>query len=233
MVLPLRCAACGEIVNGTAGFCTDCWKNLRFITRPHCNQCSEPFDLPVPDNSRCGNCLAKPPAWSAARSVWRYESAARDPILRLKYGDRTDLVTLFASHLAQKIDSLSADDLLIIPVPLHRWRMAMRTFNQAALLATALGRITGLPVQLDGLRRIRHTRPQQGLSRADRLLNVRGAFDVPNPLAIRGRTILLIDDVLTTGTTLEACARQLLRKGAADIKVLTLARVVHSQFNTI
>jgi ComF family protein len=233
IVLPFRCAACGEIVDGTPGFCPDCWKKLSFITRPHCTQCSEPFDLPVPDNTRCGACLATPPPWSAARAVWRYEGSARDPILRLKYGDRTDLVTLFARHLAQKMESLAVDKPLLIPVPLHRWRLFTRTFNQSALLATALGRLTQQPVQVDGLRRVKNTRPQQGLSRMDRKTNVRAAFQVTDPARVRGRTIILIDDVITTGATVESCARQLLRHGASDIKVLTLARVVNLPRNPI
>ncbi len=229
LVLPYRCAACGDIVAGEPGFCADCWKKLSFITRPQCSQCGEPFELAVAAGTRCGACLAQPPAWSAARAVWRYEDAAREPILRLKYGDRTDLVQLFARYLAPKLPELGDAASLILPVPLHRWRLFQRTFNQSGLLVQALQRQTGWPASLSALRRIRRTRPQQGLSRADRLKNVRAAFDVPpdQRALIKGRAIILVDDVITTGATLDACARVLLRTGAADVKVLTLARVVN------
>ncbi len=235
VVLPFRCAACGEIVDGEPGFCAPCWKQLRFITRPHCGQCCEPFDLPVPDNTRCGACLAQPPPWSAARAVWRYDSSAREPILRLKYGDRTDLVGLFARHLDTKLNDLADGNSLLVPVPLHRWRLFRRTFNQSALLAQALHRTSGIALSLTAVRRVKPTRPQQGLSRTERLANVRAAFQVPpgERAVIKGKTIILIDDVVTTGATLDACARVLLRYGAADVRVLTLARVVNLPRRTI
>jgi ComF family protein len=229
LVLPFRCAACGEMVDGDPGFCPDCFRDVRFIIGPLCGQCGTPFEVPVPVATRCGTCLASPPSWSAARAVWRYDGAVRAPILRLKYGDRTDLVDLFAGHLQRAGAALHTVDALLVPVPLHRWRLFHRTFNQSALLVQGLAKRTGVPVALDALRRIKPTRPQQGLSRSERQVNVRAAFRVPpdrRPV-VQGKTIILVDDVLTTGATAEAAAKVLLRAGAADIKVLTLARVVN------
>jgi ComF family protein len=235
IVLPFRCAACGDIVAGEPGFCPACWKQLRFITSPHCFQCCEPFDLPVPPSTRCGVCLAQPPSWSMARAVWRYDSAARAPILRLKYGDRTDLVDLFAQHLTRKLEGIATDNCLLIPVPLHRWRIFKRTFNQSALLVQAIHKKSGMPASFTALIRTRNTRPQQGLTRAERLKNVHTAFRVPDTERARltGRTVILVDDVVTTGATVEACARLLLRAGAADVRLLTLARVVNVPKNLI
>jgi ComF family protein len=235
LVLPFRCAACGEIVEDMPGFCPACFQQLRFITAPLCVQCGAPFEVPVSASTRCGACLASPPPWSAARAIWHYEGSARLPILRLKYGDRTDLVTLFVRHLVSACAELSTPDSLLVPVPLHRWRLLRRTFNQSALLVQALAKATRLPHSLTGLQRVKPTRPQQGLTRSQRQQNVQAAFRVAptsRPL-IQGKTIILVDDVLTTGATVTAAAKVLLRAGAADIKVLTLARVVNSSVHTI
>jgi ComF family protein len=235
LVLPHRCAACGDIVAGDPGFCPACFHDLRFITAPVCAQCGTPFDVPVPASTRCGGCLASPPSWSAARAVWRYDGTARAPILRLKYGDRTDLAGLFSAHLHRLVNDMPTVDTLLVPIPLHRWRLFQRTFNQAGLLAQALAKRTGLPVSQTALHRIRRTRPQQGLTRSQRHLNMRAAFHVPavaRPL-VQGKTIILVDDVLTTGATVEAAAKVLLRAGAADIKVVTLARVVNTGAHAI
>jgi ComF family protein len=229
LVLPFRCAACGEIVEDMPGFCPACFQQLRFITAPLCVQCGAPFEVPVSASTRCGACLASPPPWSAARAIWHYEGSARVPILRLKYGDRTDLVTLFVRHLVAACAELSTPDSLLVPVPLHRWRMLRRTFNQSALLVQAMAKATRLPHSLTGLE------PQQGLTRSQRQQNVQAAFRVApaRRLLIQGKTIILVDDVLTTGATVTAAAKVLLRAGAADIKVLTLARVVNSSVHTI
>jgi ComF family protein len=229
LVLPHRCAACGDVVDGDPGFCPDCFRDLRFITSPACAQCGVPFEIPVVASTRCGDCLISPPSWSAARAVWRYDGSARTPILSLKYGDRTDLVAMFARHLQRLMADLPISDAILVPIPLHRWRLFQRTFNQSGLLAQGLGKRSGLPVSQTVLRRIKRTQPQQGLTRSQRQKNVQAAFQV-HPVGkhmIQGKTIILVDDVLTTGATAEAAAKALLRAGAADIKLLTLARVVN------
>ncbi len=226
-ILPHRCVGCASVVSGQPGFCSACWPQLVFLSGPACTQCALPFEYAVPPGTRCGQCLAQPPHWSRAAAVWQFEGPARAAILALKYRDRTQVVPQLVPLMARAGRDLLADCVLV-PVPLHRWRMAHRTFNQSALLAIALGRMSGCDVQLRVLERVRATQPQQGLDRAARQANVRAAFALNPRFAarIRGRNVTLIDDVYTTGATLDACARVLLRHGARDIRILTLARVV-------
>jgi ComF family protein len=233
--VPLRCHGCGTIVSKKAGFCPPCWSKLPFLAGPACAQCALPFDVQVADGTRCGQCLAKPPPWSSAASLWLFDGAARDAVHALKYHDRTDLTQQLAQLLARAGERIISPDTVLVPVPLHRWRMAKRTFNQSALLATSLAAQCGGTANLLALERHRATAPQQGLDRTARAQNVKKAFRL-NPrhaAALSGRIVVLIDDVYTTGATLEACAQVLLRGGAQDVRILTLARVVPGRANAI
>ncbi len=227
-VLPHRCAACACLVS-SAGFCAQCWPNLRFITAPHCFCCGDPFEVPASQASLCGICAADPPPWQRARAIWRYDEASRRPVLALKYQDRTAFAKLAAPLLCRVGQSLlDGPDAVLVPVPLHWTRLAMRGFNQAALIADAVQRISGVPVDKHSLHRARRTPPQQGLDRTQRQTNVRKAFVVRQTTApqLAGRAVILVDDVITTGATAAACAKALLKAGAATVDVLTLARVV-------
>jgi len=230
--IPPRCLACGESVEAQGTFCAGCWASLRFITDPCCRQCGSPLPhAPTgeADGLLCAACLARPPAWSHARALWHYDGAAMAPILRFKHGDRAELATALATLLARAGGSLLAGpDVVLVPVPLHRWRFVRRMYNQSALLARALGRRCAVPVLVDALVRRRATRSQQGLSAAERQTNVRGAFAVRPAAAGRlaGRCAVLVDDVVTTGATAEACARALLAAGAREVRLLSLAKVV-------
>lgn len=227
-VLPHRCAACANLV-ASPGFCAQCWPTLRFITAPHCFCCGDPFEVPASAMSRCGICSADPPPWQRARAIWRYDDASRGPVLALKYQDRTAFAAMAAPLLCRIGQNLlQAPDALLVPVPLHWTRLAMRGFNQAALLADAVQRLSGVPVDKHSLRRARRTPPQQGLDRTARQTNVRKAFVVRPAAApqLAGRAVILLDDVITTGATAAACAKALLKAGAATVDVLTLARVV-------
>jgi ComF family protein len=229
--LPHRCISCGEIVINDAGFCSVCWPKLAFMAGPACSQCALPFDVPAPEGTRCGACLAAAPNWSRASAIWYFEGPARDAVLALKYRDRTEITRHLVPLLMRAGEKLLDAPCVIIPVPLHRWRMARRTFNQSALLATSLAKRSGNSVNLSALERHKSTTPQQGLDRASRLENVKSAFRLnPNYAhSIKGQIIILIDDVYTTGATLNACAKVLLRGGALDVRILTLARVVPSR----
>ena len=190
-----------------------------------CFSCGLPFDFEVGSDTRCASCIAKPPAFDSARSVLRYDDASRAAILALKRSDRLDLVPAFARWLERAGRDLTPETDLIVPVPLHRRRLWSRRYNQSGLLASELGKLIGKPVAMQTLQRTRAT-PSQGdmPSAKARRRNVRGAFRAAPEL--RDKTVLLIDDVLTTGATVDACSRALKRAGAARVFVLTLARVV-------
>lgn len=229
VLLPPRCLGCGDIVEGTDSLCADCWRRLTFLGSPLCRLCGFPLpetgvDLPI-----CGACTAEPPAFERARAALRYDDGARGLILRFKHADRTDITRIFGRMLEQAGIDLLADCDLIAPVPLHRWRLLQRGYNQAALLARALaggGRRTVIP---DLIQRIRATASQQGLSGAQRERNITShAFRIHprHRERLRDRRVLLIDDVLTTGSTVNACTQVLRKGGAAAVDVLALARVV-------
>lgn len=228
---PARCMACEAPVGQAGHLCPDCWKKLDFIEAPLCACCGLPFDFDLGPDALCGACLKEPPAYDAGRAALRYDALSRSLILGFKHGDRTHLTSLFAPWLRRVIAPMLSDVDLIVPVPLHRWRLLRRRYNQSALLAQALAQATGKPWDPLILARGRATRTQGGLTAAQRRRNVQGAFLVPKDRAplIKGKRLLLVDDVQTTGATLGACARALKLAGAAKVYTVTLARVVRTE----
>ncbi len=227
LVLPPRCPACGIIVSAPDQFCAACWPELAFIAEPQCACCGLPFELPQPAGSLCGGCIADPPPYDSARAAFVYAGAARQLVLALKHGDRPHLAHAALPGLRRAGSAMLAlPEPLIMPVPLHRWRMWRRGYNQAALLARALADATGTACDLDALTRPRNTLASRGMNRRQRAANVRAAFRLTHPARMAERHIILVDDVLTTGATAHACARLLKKAGAASVHVLTLARVV-------
>ena len=224
-LLPPQCLACHAVVDTPGNLCADCFSRFTFITAPQCERCGLPLDTPVIEDLVCGACLKDPPAFERARAAFVYDAASRPLVLKLKNGDRTDAAVHLARWLQRAGVDLIARCDVIVPVPLHRWRLLMRTYNQAALLANKLGKLVDKPVKPDALTRIKRTPIQGGLDRAARRRNVAKAFAVKRLAAIGGRRVLLIDDVLTTGATANACAQTLLKAGAAAVDVLVLARV--------
>lgn len=229
-VLPPLCLACGAVVAEPGSLCPECWNRMEFLAPPLCHACGHPFDIdPGAEGlALCGPCLAKPPPWRRARAVFRYDDASKPLILRFKHADRLEGATAFARWMARAGAELLADAHVIVPVPLHRWRLAARRYNQAALLAQSLARLSGVVAAPDVLLRVRRTRSQGHMDRDERRRNVAGAFVVPERRRrqVDGRNVVLVDDVLTTGATTGECARVLLKAGAAAIDVLTLGRVV-------
>lgn len=235
-VFPPLCAECRAPVARAHHLCGACWTRIVFISDPVCALCGFPFAFDAGPRTLCAACQLRPPSFDRARALMRYDAASRDPILAFKRADRLDLVPAFARWLAGAGRELIEDADILVPVPLHRWRLWRRRFNQSALLAQALGKLAGKPVDCLVLARARATASQGDMPSASaRRRNVRGAFRVAGPRAecIRGRTVLLIDDVLTTGATVEACARALKRGGAARVLVLALARVVRPLANPV
>ena len=236
LVYPPLCIVCREPVAEAGGLCPACWQDLHFLDGPVCAACGLPFEIDPGEAALCAACLLQKPAFDKARAILRYDEAGKKPVLALKHADRLDLAPAFGRWLERAGRELLASSDLIVPVPLHRTRLWLRRYNQSAELARALARLTGLPCEPLLLRRLRAT-PSQGEmpSAKARRRNVRGAFAVAKERrpVLHGKRVLLIDDVLTTGATADACARTLKRAGAAAVAVLALARVVRPQAETI
>ncbi|MBI1243630.1 MAG: ComF family protein [Alphaproteobacteria bacterium] len=230
-VIPPTCLSCDSIVAPPGGLCAGCWGSFAWIERPYCARCGTPFDaeLSLPSAELlCAACLAGRSPLSRVRSVLRYDAASRALLLGFKHADRTHAAPFYGRWLARAgADALAGADMLV-PVPLHWTRLVWRRFNQSALLANSLAHACGVPCIPDLLIRQRRTPIQGSLGRSQRRRNVRRAFLVRPRFAkrVRGARIVLVDDVLTTGATLEECARALRRAGAAEVRGLTLARVV-------
>lgn len=225
--LPWLCPGC-RVPVADRGLCAACWSQLSFITPPYCQRLGLPFAFSVGEQTLSEEAIARPPAFHRARAAVRYEGVAPRLVHDFKYGDRLDLAPLLGGLMVRAGAPLLTDAEVLVPVPLHWRRLMSRRFNQSAELARILARDTGLPVLPQALTRRRATAQQVGLSRSARASNVQGAFAVPDDArgAIHGRRLILVDDVLTTGATVEACARALTRAGAARVDVLTFARVV-------
>jgi ComF family protein len=225
LVLPPR-ALDGDDAVQSAGLTAGAWSQVRFLEDPVCDGCGAPFEHAQAD-LRCAACLAKPRVFARARAACLYDEASRDLILKLKHADRTDLARLFTCWLSRSAADLIAEADAIVPAPLHRWRLFRRRYNQAAEIARPLAARHRLPYLPDALRRPRAHDNQAGKSASARRRNVAGAFVVPasSRSRIEGRRILLVDDVMTTGATAEACARGLLKAGAAAVDVAVIARV--------
>jgi len=235
-ILPPRCLGCGEMVDGARSLCAACWRRLTFIGSPCCRHCGYPLLQTVADQPICGACAIEPPVFARARAALAYDDGARGMILRFKHADRTDITRTFGRMLKCAGAELLADCDLITPVPLHRWRLLRRGYNQSALLAYALADACKAPVIPDLLQRVRPTASQQGLSGAQRKQNINTSAFRLHPRhgsRLAGRRVLLIDDVLTTGATVAACTQVLLRAGAAAVDILALARVVRQEVGTI
>jgi ComF family protein len=225
-VLPPHCLACGATVAAPGALCAACWPALSFLTPPWCACCGYPFEYDAGPDALCAGCIASPPPWRRARAALRYDEASRGLILAFKHGDRTEMAPALVRWLAGAADLSEID--LVAAVPLHWRRLFARRYNQAALLALGLARLSGKPAIPDLLRRRRATASQGHLGALARERNVAGAFAV-NPArrgALAGARVLLVDDVVTTGATVAACCRVLRREGAAAVDVLAVARVV-------
>ncbi len=230
-VLPPLCLGCNEIVGTSGSLCPTCWQGFTFIAAPHCARCGYPFAEDLGDDALCGGCLASPPRYHRARAALVYDTQSRRLVLPFKHGDRTDIARACGGWMARAGGELLASADLVAPVPLHWRRLFMRRYNQAGLLARMVVRAADGPAPRlapDLLRRRRWTGSQTGLRAKERRRNVRHAFDVhPKWREVAaGAKVVLVDDVLTTGATVEACTRALERIGVGRVDVLTLARVV-------
>ena len=222
LLWPPVCGACEAPTTAHGQLCSECWDRVRFIGAPQCAACGLPFPHELGKGALCGGCARARPRIDRARAAFK------PMILAFKHGDRSDLLPALVGHLLRPGRVLLEDADLIVPVPLHWRRMLRRRFNQSALLANGLAARTGVPSWPDLLVRVKPTRTQGGLGRQGRIRNVAGAFRVRERhlVAVAGKRVLLIDDVATTGATLDAAARALLKAGAAAVDALTIARVI-------
>lgn len=255
-ILPSRCPSCGEIikvdpdqsVGGQGGFCPSCWSDLKFITPPWCISCAIPFEFaddidgpidPQHDHRKCGACLEKPPLHDGIRAALIYDEIPRKVILKLKYGGRIAIANLIAGHMRRFIaDDIAAmgDDIWITPVPLHWTRLWKRTYNQSALICDGLieqWAATADPLQrldhiVDLIKRIKRTPPLKGGNAKQRHKLLKNAFAINRKYkdSIKGRSIILVDDVYTSGATTNACARALKAAGADKVIIYCWTRVI-------
>jgi ComF family protein len=229
IALPTLCVACREPVNGE-GVCAKCWAKMSFIAPPYCPRLGIPFVYDPGPGMLSMEAIADPPAYQRARAAVRYDDVARTLVHALKYQDRTDLAPAMGRWMARAGHELLGEADVLVPVPLHWRRGWSRRYNQSGALARTIARQSGVKLASEALRRVRSTQQQIGLSRSQRASNVQGAFKVATErlATIQGRRVILVDDVLTSGATVDACARALLRAKAAQVDVLVFARVVDS-----
>jgi ComF family protein len=227
-VLPPLCPSCRTPLANAGGLCPACWARVSFLAPPWCDRLGIPFIHDPGPGVLSMEAIADPPAYGRARAAVRYDDVARDLVHRLKYGDRLDLAADMGRWMARTGRELLDEADALVPVPLHWRRLWGRRFNQAAALARAAAADRGIPVLTSALKRRRATAQQVGLSRSARTSNVQGAFAVTadGKAAICDKRLVLVDDVLTSGATVDACARALLRAGAGNVDVLVFARVV-------
>lgn len=223
ILIPQKCILCNRIVDGS--ICGECWSNINFISKPYCEVCHLPFEYEIGD-SLCLDCAKNRPAYTKAYSVFVYDEFSKPIITKFKYGDAIHFMPHLAKILHAKTQHIKAD--FIIPVPLHYKRLVSRRYNQAGLLASGLGKVSKRYAFLDALIRKKNTPPQAGLIRIERNKNIAGAFGV-NPKhahILKGKNVILVDDVMTTGATIEECAKVLKKCGVKNIYTATIARTV-------
>ena len=228
ILLPARCISCGEFVEDVGSLCSGCWSDINFITKPSCDICSLPFEYDKGEDAICGNCMAERPSYDKAISVFVYNNNSSKLITHFKYGDKIHAARSFAKWMVSSARDLLPETDIITPVPLHRVRLFTRRYNQSALLANHMGEMSGVMVITDILSRTKITPPQASLPRRRRLWNVKGVFAVGKKYKefIKGKNIILVDDVMTTGATVMECANVLKKAGAEKVFVVTLARTV-------
>jgi len=232
-LLPVDCATCGSPLTDDPipYFCASCWGSISSLIHPRCARCDRPFASPIataysPDHV-CQPCAVRPPSYTKAWTLYPYLPPLQDAICLFKYRGKVALASPLARLMIDRLPPLDSVD-LIMPVPLHSQRLREREFNQSLLLADRIGRYLNTPVSFTNLIRVAPSPAQTTLSRKDRLKNLRGAFTLRHPASIADTRILLIDDVFTTGTTVNECAKTLRKAGSGDVFVLTLGRTVEA-----
>ncbi|MCT2558779.1 ComF family protein [Tsuneonella sp. YG55] len=228
LVFPPRCPLCGGAIGAQTGLCAACWSALVIPGEPSCAKCQRPFgEAQVGEGAVCAPCLARPPRHDGIAAGTLYGEGSRKLVLAFKHGRRIALAPMLARLIAARLPQLEGE-WIVVPVPLHRWRLWARGYNQAALLAREIARLAGARLHVDALKRIRRTPALGGLGRKARARTLAGAIAVTGRRrhAIEGAQVILVDDVLTSGATSDACVRALKRAGASKVVVACFARVI-------
>lgn len=231
ILVPPACPLCAAVLAGDDGLCAPCWQELNFIAAPICHISGAPLKVDLGPETLSLAVQKNPPPYDKARAAFHYGGSAAALVKRMKFSDRPELARLLAPFLVRAGKDVLRANAILVPVPLHRRRLFGRRFNQAAELCRAMARETGNEISFQAVKRVKATRPQIGLTRRKRKSNLKGSFKV-SPSAsesIQGRSLILVDDVLTTGATVEAMSETLRQAGAGRIYVLTLARVVRPE----
>jgi ComF family protein len=228
LLFPNICLSCSNQVTKQGVLCPDCWSKLHFVEKPYCEVLGTPFGLDFGPGMVSAQAIAHPPSFARARSATIHVTIARQLVSRLKYGDRTDLAPWMGDWMIRAGGELIAETDVIVPIPLHAGRYFSRRYNQAAELGRSIAQKTEIPFLPEAMLRKKATKNQVGLTRTQRLENVRGAFMVPpaSEILISGKTVLLIDDVFTTGATANVASAALLKAGAAKVNLLTFSHAI-------
>lgn len=224
VAFPPRCPSCSDQVEAQGNFCRPCFDTLKLIAKPYCAQCGVPFSFSIGEEAKCPDCLAEPPAYDGLRAVMVYDQVSAPLVSALKFRDQWAGLERYVQMMVAAAGEWAPE--AIVPVPLHWRRLWRRRYNQSALLGFGLSKAMKVPCLPQGLKRVRATKPQMRLSRAERQQNVKGAFAVNEKAQqfLRDKTVLLVDDVVTTGATVHVCAEVLKKAGAKEVLVLALAR---------
>ncbi|GAB4164097.1 MAG: ComF family protein [Rickettsiaceae bacterium] len=221
-LLPHRCIACSNLTDNSEGICHLCFQKLNFISAPYCNKCGSPFEFKVEGKMVCGGCVAKPAYYDIARSLWQFDEHSKRLIHAFKYNDRTAYARAFAKIILSRYKEEVTEVDLIVPVPMHRIKRVLRQYNPPQILAFELSRMLNVPMVPDMLIKVRWTKPQTKLTKVQREKNLAGSIIINKNKKPVGAKILLIDDVKTTGTTSNTCARILKQAGATQVKLITI-----------
>lgn len=226
LLLPARCLHCGTSVDEVNTVCSACWQQMHFLSAPFCDTCSQPFDFTMPEGSECAACAQTPPQFDKARSVLVYNEHSRKLISEFKYSDRIHASKAYGKWMARAGKDILKDADVIIPVPLHSKRLKKRLYNQAALLAQVIAKEANITYNPIVLQRIKHRPPQAGLNKAERQKNIKGVFALKPNHTLKGKHVVLVDDVMTTAATINECCRILKEAGVASVSALTLAKTI-------
>jgi ComF family protein len=224
LIFPNVCVNCESILDENCNLCNECNKKIDFLTEHYCNVCGAVIAHNI---YTCGKCIFDPPQFKILRSAFAYNQHSKNMILRFKFFDNLNYVKIFAKWMYNANQDMFKDVEMIIPIPLHRLRLFKRKYNQAALLAKELSRLSNLPYAPFIIKRLRNTQPQSGLSLKKRERNLKKAFNVCSKESIQDSVIILVDDVVTTGATVRSCSDEIINSGAKEVRVLTLARTIN------